>query len=757
MIATTDTDPKDKLLDHIPPELMGVLTSHVQKASILEVAPHDLDRTGRYCDGFLVLVLGRLGSFTRTNGAWTGSFRPISDFGSAAIVEGIGMGLLRLLRGEQVIEEYRFSLRHAKQVAKLQRRLEHEIDGSKEWEVEGEKPKPDEKKIRCEKCDRVIPPWSEVCPSCLSRRKVLSRLMDFVKPYRLQAGIGLTMAIITALAMLVRPYLSMPMINDGLGLGEGKSPSYDVLLFYIFIMAGTMFVAAIGEAIRQRLMAKLGSKIARDVRDQTYAHMHKLSLSFFSGKPTGSLITRITSDSDRIWDFVAFTVIEFVVAMLTIVGVGVALFVLNWRLACLVLIPIPLMMVMMFIFHRRMHGFFHRIFHRWSRMTAVVSDAIPGVRVIKAFSQEKREVDRFSQRNNEVYEGEMEMINLWTMFGPVLHLFSQIGALLVWIIGGYWAVTGQYGMNAGILVAYIGYMWMFYGPIHMLSHMDRLLNRAATSVQRIFEVLDTQPAIYSKTGAAQASAVKGSIELRNVSFSYDGIRKVLKNVSLKIEPGTMVGLAGPSGGGKTTLINMICRFYDVLEGQILIDGVDVRDYEVESLRRKIGVVLQDPFLFYGTVARNIAYGNPDATMEQIIAAAKAANAHDFIVGFPDGYDTMVGERGHTLSGGERQRISIARAVLNNPTILILDEATSSVDTETEKLIQEALDRLIAHRTTIAIAHRLSTLRKADRLVVLDKGKVVEEGSHEELLAKPDGQYAKLIQMQNQMQSIIAIG
>ncbi|MGC9454271.1 MAG: ABC transporter ATP-binding protein [Phycisphaerae bacterium] len=312
-------------------------------------------------------------------------------------------------------------------------------------------------------------------------------------------------------------------------------------------------------------------------------------------------------------------------------------------------------------------------------------------------------------------------------------------------------------MTVGTLVAFVGFMGMFYRPIHMVAHMDRMLNRAAASAQRIFEILDTEPGIYSPSSAKEAGELEGRIELRNVSFSYDGIRRVLKDVNLTIEPGQMVGLAGPSGGGKTTLVNLICRFYDVLSGQILIDGVDVRDYDLENLRRQIGVVLQEPFLFHGTVAENIAYGNPGAVIDDILSAARAANAHDFIVGFPDGYDTLVGERGQTLSGGERQRISIARAILNNPRILILDEATSSVDTETEKLIQQALDRLVANRTTIAIAHRLSTLRKADRLVILEEGRIVEQGSHEQLAGKEDGLYAKLLKMQTETQSVIALG
>ena len=333
-------------------------------------------------------------------------------------------------------------------------------------------------------------------------------------------------------------------------------------------------------------------------------------------------------------------------------------------------------------------------------------------------------------------------------------LSTQIGAVIVWLLGGWWVIQGEIGI--GTLIAFTQFMWMFYRPVHMLSHMDRAFNRAAASAHRIFEVLDAEPAIFSKTGAASAADLQGGIEFRDVTFSYDGVRKVLKNINLKIAPGEMIGLAGPSGGGKTTTINLICRFYDVLEGSILIDGIDVRDYNLAELRSRIGIVLQEPFMFRGTVAENVAYGRPDAPLEDIITAAKTANAHDFILAFPDGYDTIVGERGHTLSGGELQRVSIARAILNNPKVLILDEATSSVDTETEKLIQEALDRLVADRTTIAIAHRLSTLRKANRLVILEKGELKEVGTHEELAAKPDGIYAKLIRMQTEAQSLLAI-
>jgi len=741
---------------HLPESLERLIASEKTGQTILATARHDLDDRGRYVEGYLALVGDEVGHFVRRDGEWDGSWRALDSVEKLVLVEGVGMNLLRLLKGEHAVGEFRFTLRHAKEVARFQRVVERRLKNeAPEVEVEPPPALADGKRIRCETCGRVIPPWSEVCPACLSRRKVLSRLMDFVKPYRGRAIAGFVLALAATAASLVRPFLTRPMLDEGLGLAPGRAPDYGTLLHYVFLMAGLTLVAAAAEGLRERIMAVLGSRISRDIRDRTYAHLHRLSLSFFSRKSTGSLVTRVTSDSDRIWDFVAFTIIEAVVAIATIVGVGVALALLDWRLACIVLLPVPVMFVLMIVFHKTLHTGFDRLFHRWSQMTAVAADALPGVRVIKAFSQERREVDRFGRKNREFFEDEVGMITVWTLFRPVMHLCTQVGTILVWVVGGYWVIRGR--MSAGTLVAYVGYMWMFYGPIHMIAHMDRMFNRAATSVQRIFEILDTEPTIYSKAAPRGAHAIDGRIELRNVSFSYDGVRRVLKNVSMDIAPGEMVGLAGPSGGGKTTLVNLICRFYDVLDGEIRIDGVDIRDYDVEELRRRIGVVLQDPFLFHGTVASNIAYGAPDATMDDLIAAARAANAHEFILRFPDGYDTMVGERGHTLSGGERQRISIARAILHNPRILILDEATSSVDTETEKAIQEALDRLIARRTTIAIAHRLSTLSRANRLLILDKGELVEEGTHAALRVKEGGVYAKLLRLQNEMQSIMAIG
>ncbi len=741
-------------LEHVPDALRRRVLQDVPPETVLAAAEVDRDGRGEYAPGYLVLTADALGRFAQSDGEWRGEWQALEGYDRSKIVEGLGVHSLRVFHADRVTGEHRFTLRCAREVARLHRRLEKLLEGKADEARGLKEPQTEDKKSRCEKCSRVIPSWAEHCPACISNRKILYRLLDFVRPYRLQTLAGCALAIVLAILSLIRPWLTKPLFDRGLGAQEGVAPDYDVVVFYTVLLAGLILIGAVGEGIQRRMMGRLGSRVARSIRDKVYRHLQHLSLSYFSRKQTGSLVSRVTTDSDRLWDFIAFTVVELAVSILTVVGVGVALFWMHWKLAFFVLLPVPLMLVLMTVFHKKMHRLFDRWTHRWHDMTSVVTGALPGVRVIKAFSQEEREIRRFESKNGRVFDEEMGLADMFSVYGPLMVFTTQIGSIIIWLLGGWWVVQGE--ISAGTLVAYTGYMMMFYRPIHMLAHMDRAFNRAATSAQRIFEVLDTAPSIFTPRDARPAESVRGEIEFRHVSFSYDGVRKVLKDIDLHIQPGEMIGLAGPSGGGKTTTINLVCRFYDALEGEVLIDGVDVRDYDLGQLRGNIGVVLQEPFLFHGTVAQNIAYGNPDATLEEILTAAKAANAHDFIVGFPDGYDTLVGERGHTLSGGELQRVSIARAILHNPRILILDEATSSVDTETESLIQEALDRLVKQRTTIAIAHRLSTLRKADRLVILEGGEIKEVGSHEELCGKPDGIYAKLLRMQAEAQSLIAI-
>jgi ATP-binding cassette subfamily B protein len=384
----------------------------------------------------------------------------------------------------------------------------------------------------------------------------------------------------------------------------------------------------------------------------------------------------------------------------------------------------------------------------WSDMTSVLADTIPGMRVVKAFAQERRETERFGRANDRVLQANDKVNRTWSFFGPVVVLLTDLGVLVVWVFG-VWQVC-KYGREAegfkvGTLIAFLAYIGKFYTRLDSMSRMVSATQRAAAAAQRVFGILDREATVPEPVHPVHPGRLAGRIEFRDVGFRY-GNRRVLEGVDLSIKPGEMIGLVGPSGAGKSTLVNLACRFYDVSEGAVLVDGTDIRSFAIEEYRRHIGLVLQEPFLFFGTIAENIAYGRPEATRAEIIAAARAARAHEFILRLPDGYDSLVGERGQSLSGGERQRISIARALLIDPRILILDEATSSVDTETEREIQLALENLIRGRTTIAIAHRLSTLRRADRLVVIERGRITEMGPHQELI-NAQGTYARLHQAQ----------
>ncbi len=447
--------------------------------------------------------------------------------------------------------------------------------------------------------------------------------------------------------------------------------------------------------------------------------------------------------------------------MITLFGVAVALFLQNVTLASIVVIPLPLMIYLFYRHSSKIQGMYLRIWRKWSAMTAVLSDVIPGIRVVRAFAQERFEIKRFHKRNIDVRSEAFDLHNYWTAFWPKMVMLMHFSSFIVWAFGApqvlkYVQSGGQQGMPLGIFIAFTGYMWMFWAPLQNIGNMTRTFNRATSSASRVFEILDTAPMIVSKNGAVKLQPLQGHIVFENVTFSYDGVRNVLKGVSFEVFPGEMIGLVGRSGSGKSTLINLICRFYDVTDGAIFIDGYDIRDLDLPALREQIGIVLQEPYLFRGTIAENIAYGKPETQLSQIIEAARAANAHEFICSLPDAYDSMVGERGFMLSGGERQRVSIARAILHNPHLLILDEATSSVDTETEKKIQQALQRLVSGRTTFAIAHRLSTLNNASRLFVMENGRLIEQGSHEELLSNPDGVYTKLHQTQAELQALIAV-
>ena len=491
------------------------------------------------------------------------------------------------------------------------------------------------------------------------------------------------------------------------------------------------------------ILALVSERIGADLRTATYDHLLKLSLEYFGGKRTGDLMARIGNESDRICVFLSLYALDFATDVIMILMTAAILVSIDPWLALVTLAPLPMIMWLIHIVRDKLRFGFEKIDRMWAEVTSVLADTIPGIRVVKAFAQEQRESNRFRTANAHNLAINDRVNKVWSMFTPTVTLLTEIGLLILWAFG-IWQVAHHH-ITVGVLTAFLAYIGRFYTRLDSMSRIVSHTQKAATGAKRIFDILDHVSSVPEPMNPVHIDHVTGRIDINRVGFRY-GNRAVLRDVSLHIQPGEMIGLVGHSGSGKSTLVNLICRFYDASEGSIKIDGIDIRSIPVSEYRQHIGLVLQEPFLFFGTIAENIAYGKPNATREEIVAAARAAHAHDFILRLPHGYDSVVGERGQALSGGERQRISIARALLINPQILILDEATSSVDSTTEKEIQKALDNLVQGRTTIAIAHRLSTLRKADRLIVLDRGQIIEEGSHDDLMVL-DGTYRRMVETQ----------
>ncbi|MGB5208785.1 MAG: ABC transporter ATP-binding protein [Azonexus sp.] len=602
----------------------------------------------------------------------------------------------------------------------------------------------------CPKCKAPLPPGEDECPICTREETAapstwtLFRLWRFARPYRWQLLSGFLLTLAATAAQLVPPYLTMPLMDNVLiPFQNGKPIDWPLVTMYLGGLLGAALLAWVLGWIRTYILALMSERIGRDLRTTTYEHLLGLSLEYFGGKRTGDLMARIGSETDRINVFLSLDLLNFATDVLMIVMTAIILFSINPALALVTLLPLPIIGWMIHYVREKLRTGFEKIDRVWAEVTNVLADTIPGIRVVKAFAQEKREADRFRTANEHNLAMNDKLNKTWSLFSPTVTLLTEIGLLVVWAFG-IWQISKN-EITVGVLTAFLAYIGRFYTRLDSMSRIVSATQRAASSTKRIFDILDHVSSVPEPTNPVHLTKVTGQIELKKASFRY-GTRAVTRDVDLVIKPGEMIGLVGHSGSGKSTLVNLICRFYDVTEGAVFIDGVDVRSVPVAEFRQHIGLVLQEPFLFFGTIAENIAYGKPHASRAEIIAAARAAHAHEFILRLAHGYDSLVGERGQGLSGGERQRISIARALLIDPKILILDEATSSVDTETEKEIQKALDNLVRGRTTIAIAHRLSTLRKADRLVVMDRGRLVELGNHDELMAA-EGHYYKLYQAQ----------
>ncbi|MBK24059.1 MAG: ABC transporter [Halobacteriovorax sp.] len=595
------------------------------------------------------------------------------------------------------------------------------------------------------------------------KKQALWRLLAYLLPYKRELAIGTAGAVLTTAVSLVPAYVSGYLIDQVVKPFQDGVLSVNEASTMAWILVGALTATYVLREffvwLRLNKMSILGEKVARDLRDELYAHLQTLSMDFYSKKQTGSIISRVSSDTDRIWDFVAFGVVEVGIALITLSGLSAVLISMDWKLGLIMTIPVPLLLFAIYRHGEGMKRLFLKAWRKWSDLTNVLSDTIPGVQVVKAFNQEEREKKRFNDRNGIIMEEFNNIHQAWTGFWPVLMMGIHAIVIGVWAFATPRLIadpTDAAYLSAGTFVSFLLYLTMFSQPIEVIGQVARMLNRALSSAYRIFEILDTNPTIQNIENPIVIEEVKGHVQFNNVSFSYDGVRKILKGINFDVKPGEMIGLVGTSGGGKSTITKLIARFYDIDGGDITIDGHNIKDLDLGLYRRQVGMVLQDPYLFHGTILDNIGYGVPNVSRKEIIEAAKIANAHNFIGKLPHGYDTVVGERGHTLSGGERQRVSIARAILANPRVLILDEATSAVDTETERNIQEALDRLIEGRTVFAVAHRLSTLRKANRIFVIDNGEIVERGTHEELLSKEEGEYRKLHKMQQEMSEYFAL-
>jgi len=578
---------------------------------------------------------------------------------------------------------------------------------------------------------------------------ILKRLLKYVRPYwKALVGVSLLLLLRTGL-MLLPPLVQKQVVDEVIAAADLSNLT--ILIGALIVIHALSQIVDFGDLYVRHA---IGERFIFDLRVHIYEHLQQLSLAFYESTSTGELMSRVTNDVNALEQFVTHGVALTVVDLLRLLGASAVLLALNWRLALIMLIPLPLMAAGLWVFNHRARPIYRRVRDRLGDINATLQDKLAGIRVVQAFEREEEELRHFREVSRDYLQERVEAIRTWSIFFPSLHFVSALGGALVLGFGARMVVNQQ--LSLGTLVAFLSYIVSFYEPLRRLTEVDNTFQQAIAAGERIFELLDTESEIQDEPGALYLHDIEGDVVFDQVHFRYGEGDKVLKDVSFRIAPGEMVALVGPSGAGKTSIANLLCRFYDPQSGQVLIDGHNLREVEVQSLRQHIAVVLQDTFLFNTTVKDNLRYGKVDATDEEMIAAAKAAYAHDFIQDLPNGYDTEIGERGVRLSGGQKQRLALARAILADPRILILDEATSSVDAEAEYLIQQALEEVLKGRTSMVIAHRLSTVRDADKIIALEEGCIREVGSHRDLLAR-DGLYSQLYQRQLELAGEKTIG
>ena len=606
---------------------------------------------------------------------------------------------------------------------------------------------PEKRKSKvCPKCGRAFNRGSNTCLHCGGAKKIISRMIQLAKPYLPRLFLAMVLFFAVSGLDIIVPQINKFLIDERIKAPNAEELGFLSLLVVVIALAVTQLVTRLLSVLRNVLLIGTSNKLVVKIRSMLFSKIQKMSIGRISEHTAGDLITRVTSDTNVLNEFLTYDAAEIAQQGLLLAGVITVMAINQPLMTLLVVLPCPFVILMYNLINKFMHKLYRRQWFADMRASTILHDIFQGIRVVKVFGMEKTETDKYDRAVKKDCEIKQQNETLWNLIIPGANFLMGIGEYIVLYFVCFKILDQK--MTLGDLTLMTSYISLIYGPLRYFSRLPRKLVRTATSMAKIFEIIDEEEDVADIEDAKNID-INGTVEFKNVCFGYDRHERVLENISFAAHKGEMIGIVGHSGAGKSTLINLIMRLYDVDSGQILIDGVDIRDISQESLRRQTGVVLQETFLFTGTVYNNIAYAKPDAPRDEVIRAAKLSGAHKFVIRLPDGYNTVVGERGYTLSGGERQRIAIARAILGNPKILILDEATSALDTKTEKGIQDALALLIQNRTTFAIAHRLSTLRNATRLIVLDKGEIAEIGTHDELIRK-QGIYFGLVMAQRQM-------
>lgn len=704
----------------------------------------DLGKDGALCDGTLALSHD---SFLVSYEGGDSFSVPFNGVTEVRQFTDIGCGRLELIYentpydGSENILLCRFSMSCVVQIGEFSKVINHYIKSGQLLEIS------DIERPVCPICGRHLIEGLSSCLFCVKKGYVFSRAMTFFKKYLpLVIFSGILMMLSNALAAIM-PVFNQKLLDNYISPATDATPYFDNPVKGIAVLAFLMGVSfAAGKILSifsARISNRIGSRFSNDLRIMVYDKVQRQSLYSVSKNTSGNLIKRITRDTEVVKDFFNQQG-RYLISQIILLFVSLfMLFKTNAFLAFLVIVPIPLGIFAIRTFWAKTHIRYRKQWRADSRATSILHDIIKGIRVVKSFGNEESEIEKFSDASKNLAEISSSNEKFWALAFPLVGNFMAIGEFFILFFGGKMVLEGTLSM--GELVMFNTYLAFLYAPLRFMSNLPRRIADASTSLVKLYEILDEEYTIKDSEHPKTLNA-GGAVEFLDVQFGYKSYEPVLKDISLKINPGEMIGLVGHSGAGKSTLINLCMRLYDPSFGSIMIDGTDIRDIEQEELRNNIGVVFQETYLFSGSIYDNIAYARPNASPEEVLMAAKAANVHDFVMNLPDGYNTAVGENGHSLSGGERQRVAIARALLKNPKILILDEATSSLDPETESKIQEAISRLIKNRTTIAIAHRLSTLRNADRLIVIEKGRIAETGTHKELLQNK-GIYYDLVMAQ----------